>query len=122
MGFITTGSTNDGIMEVCFTPLGREYMVKGLGSKLVVKYFGLGDTDSNYLINKRLCIVPDITGVKEADRGYVETEYINGSKELIPNTSCVIPTMQTDIRYKILLSGDTSVNARELIEGQDYCA
>jgi hypothetical protein len=120
MGFITSGSC-DGILEVCFTPIGREYIAQGLGSKLIVKYFGLGDADSNYLIQKRLCLIPDITGVKEAERGFVDTEFVDGSSELIANTSCIIPTIQNDIKYKISLTGDTSIIPRALVAGQDYC-
>jgi hypothetical protein len=121
MGYITSGSTNDGILEVCFTPLGMQYISQGLGDKLTVKYFGLGDTDSNYMISKRLCMVPDITGIKNAERGYILTEYLNGKKELIPNTSCAVPTIQDDIKYKISLNGDTTLIPRELIAGTDYC-
>ncbi len=64
MGFISTGQT-DG-MVIYFTPKAIEYLMgkKKSKSDLSVKYFSLGDSDANYLINNRLIsgTITDLSG------------------------------------------------------------
>ncbi len=64
MGYISTGQT-DG-MVIYFTPKAIEYLMGKKTSKtdLSIKYFSLGDSDANYLINKRLQTgyVSDLSG------------------------------------------------------------
>jgi len=63
MGFITTGQTD---IVVYLTPVGAEYLAGKKKSKtdLGIKYFTLGDSDTNYLVLKKLNkgYVPDATG------------------------------------------------------------
>jgi hypothetical protein len=117
MGFITESA--DSILKVCFTSKGMEHIANGKSNKLIVKYFALGDCDTNYLSEKRLCTIPDITGVEEAERGFIVG---CDPDTLTPNTtSYIIPTIQSDIKYKINLTGDTSVTPRELTDDDSCC-
>lgn len=63
MGFIGTGQSD---VVVYLTPLGAEYLAgrKKSATDLAIKYFTMGDSDSNYLVKKRLqsSYVPDLTG------------------------------------------------------------
>ena len=64
MGYISTGQT-DG-MVIYFTPLAIEYLMgkKTSPTDLSIKYFSLGDSDTNYFINNKLNIgyVSDLSG------------------------------------------------------------
>lgn len=64
MGYISTGQT-DG-MVIYFTPKAIEYLMGKKTSKtdLSIKYFSLGDSDANYLVDNRLApgYVSDLSG------------------------------------------------------------
>lgn len=63
MGFITTGQTD---IVIYLTHTGAEYLAgkKKSATDLIVKYFSLGDSDTNYNVLKKLSkgYVPDLTG------------------------------------------------------------
>lgn len=63
MGFIVTGQTET---VVYLTHIGAEYLAgkKTSPKDLIIKYFSLGDSDANYLVDERLNAdyVPDLTG------------------------------------------------------------
>lgn len=60
MGYIAKGAEVN--IEASLTQKGREILLKGNKSDLKVAYFGLGDSDTNYLAGLRKSDVVDITG------------------------------------------------------------
>lgn len=62
MGFITSGSSVT--YQAYLTQEGRELLLKGDKSLMKIKYFSIGDSDANYLIEKPLGsgYVPDVNG------------------------------------------------------------
>jgi len=64
MGFISTGETNG--MVIYFTPKGMEYLTgkKTSSRDLSIRYFSLGDSDTNYLTQKKSFrgFIPDLSG------------------------------------------------------------
>lgn len=62
MGFISSGSTV--ITTAYLTQRGRELLIKGNKSDFKIKYFALGDSDTNYNIENPAYegTIPDLTG------------------------------------------------------------
>lgn len=64
MGFISSGETSD--VVIYFTPKAMEYLAgrKNSATDLSIKYFSMGDSDTNYLLSKKLSkgYIPDLSG------------------------------------------------------------
>lgn len=99
MGYIPATACNYTV-NVYLTDLGREYLIKGDTSKSTVKYFTLGDSDTNYLVAK--------TDNAEGYRNIPEIDFIpalGGDVE-----GCLKVTKAVEIKSRISVTGSTDTD------------
>ncbi len=91
MGFVL--SSPKIILNVYYTQVGREYLIKGTTEQSTINYFSLGDSDCNYNISQieildshnilPIGFVPNLTGdhigcIKSVADGIGQKYYIEG--------------------------------------------